>query len=205
MIDDTQWVRPRRRLRPEQRRDELLDAAAAIILEAGADAMTMDGVATAAGVNKALLYHYFTGRDGLLAALQERSFLRLRSSIVEAVDHIPDPVGRLHAMTRSWLDPSVDGQLLVAINDGATCDALEALRIQQGFATGMALSSLLRECRPVDQADALAVAGVFLAGIAGFVIAWRMNAWSLDVAIDRYVTMLLGALEAAPLADDPRS
>lgn len=61
-----------KRLKGSERRDAFLDAAAAIVLEQGVAAVTMEGVAQRTGVNKALPYRYFTDRDAVLGALFDR-------------------------------------------------------------------------------------------------------------------------------------
>jgi len=61
-----------KRLKGSERRDVFLDAAAAIVLEQGVAAVTMEGVAQRTGVNKALPYRYFADRDAVLGALFDR-------------------------------------------------------------------------------------------------------------------------------------
>lgn len=62
-------------------RDEILDAAAALMVDEGYAAVTSRRVAAAAGVNSALVYYYFESMDGLFIALfrrgADRSFDRL--------------------------------------------------------------------------------------------------------------------------------
>lgn len=62
----------RQRMKREERRDILLNLAAAIIAEQGADALTLQTLAEAAGVTKPVTYNQFGTRDGLLIALYER-------------------------------------------------------------------------------------------------------------------------------------
>lgn len=62
----------RTRLKGSERRDVFLDAAAAIVLDQGVAAVTMEGVAQRCGVNKSLPYRYFADRDAVLGALFDR-------------------------------------------------------------------------------------------------------------------------------------
>ena len=62
----------RTRLTPEARRDQILDRAAELILADGLAAISMEGVARAAGVSKGLVYNYFPDRQALFAALLQR-------------------------------------------------------------------------------------------------------------------------------------
>ena len=63
---------PRDRKAPEQRRDEIVSAAADVFVERGVDGASMADVARAAGVAKGLLYHYFSSKDELLTVLRDR-------------------------------------------------------------------------------------------------------------------------------------
>lgn len=62
----------RTRLTPEARRDQILDRAAELVLTDGLAAISMEGVARAAGVSKGLVYNYFPDRQALFAALLQR-------------------------------------------------------------------------------------------------------------------------------------
>lgn len=62
----------RTRLTPEARRDQILDRAAELVLADGLAAISMEGVARAAGVSKGLVYNYFPDRQALFAALLQR-------------------------------------------------------------------------------------------------------------------------------------
>jgi len=61
-----------RRLPRDARREEFLDAAAALTLEKGLDAVTMEAVARRVGVSKTLTYAYFSDRYEMLVALFDR-------------------------------------------------------------------------------------------------------------------------------------
>ena len=82
--------RPRaKRLSPEARRQSIVDAAVALILETGHSACTLEQVADRAGISKALIYKYFPRREELLKAILEREFDALRG---RGLDSIPDNV-----------------------------------------------------------------------------------------------------------------
>lgn len=61
-----------RQARGRERRDSILDAAAAVIAEAGLDALSMHAVAQRAGASIGSMYHFFRDRDALLQALAQR-------------------------------------------------------------------------------------------------------------------------------------
>ncbi|MEM7137847.1 MAG: TetR/AcrR family transcriptional regulator [Myxococcota bacterium] len=61
-------VAERRRLSPEERREELLQFGHEFFAEHAFDAFSMDEIADMAGVSRGLLYHYFGGRRGFYLA-----------------------------------------------------------------------------------------------------------------------------------------
>jgi AcrR family transcriptional regulator len=63
--------RPRRRLKPEQRRAEILDATMALLAEQGYRGLTMADVAKALGVTVQAVLHYFPAKDALLLGVLE--------------------------------------------------------------------------------------------------------------------------------------
>ncbi|MDT7783456.1 MAG: hypothetical protein QOF58_1875 [Pseudonocardiales bacterium] len=73
-----------RRLPPEQRREQLLDAALSLI-PAGFDSVTMESVAKQAQVTKPVLYDLFANRAELISALLEREAGRATAQVIEAL------------------------------------------------------------------------------------------------------------------------
>ena len=64
--------RPRRRLSAAERRDELLDAASEVFARSGYHGASLEEIATAAGVSKALIYEHFASKRELHAELVDR-------------------------------------------------------------------------------------------------------------------------------------
>src|SRR6478735_8313127 len=60
------------RLSPTERRDQLLDAANDLFAERGYGGVSIEDVATSAGVTRGLVHHYFGGRKEVYLALLER-------------------------------------------------------------------------------------------------------------------------------------
>lgn len=84
-------TRPSRtpRLAPEVRQQQLLDAALAILVDDGLDAVTVESVAARAGVTRPVVYDQFGDLDGLLVALVDREEQAALSPLVSIVG--PDP------------------------------------------------------------------------------------------------------------------
>ena len=86
----------RRRMRADDRRRQLLDAAAQLIVERGASAMSMEALAAAAGVSKALPYKHFDNSEAVLAELYRRETTELGRSVWRALRDVGpanDPTG----------------------------------------------------------------------------------------------------------------
>ena len=75
------------RLDPEQRREQILDAANALFAERGYDEVSVEDIASSAGVTRGLVHHYFGGRKEVYIALLERI-----GTMRE--EQLPPPVGR---------------------------------------------------------------------------------------------------------------
>lgn len=83
---------------PEQRRSQILDAAATLILDTGHSSCTLEQVAKAAGISKPLIYKYFPRREDLVVALLEREFAELRGHGLNATPG-DVPVDRIGGLT----------------------------------------------------------------------------------------------------------
>jgi AcrR family transcriptional regulator len=84
------------------RRDQLLDAAEALLAEAGTRALTLAAVAQRAGVSKGGLLYHFATKKTLVAALVER----LITEFDEAVGRYDDgtPAGHARAYVQATFD-----------------------------------------------------------------------------------------------------
>src|SRR3954468_5693168 len=75
------------RLDPCRRRDEILDAANALFAERPYDEVSIGDIASAAGVTRGLVHHYFGGRSDVYIGLLERLG-------AQREEHLRPPVGR---------------------------------------------------------------------------------------------------------------
>ena len=75
------------RLDPGERRDQILDAANALFAERAYDEVSIEDIASSAGVTRGLVHHYFGGRKEVYIGLLER-LGALRE------EQLPPPVGR---------------------------------------------------------------------------------------------------------------
>jgi TetR/AcrR family transcriptional repressor of nem operon len=69
---------------PQQRRNDLLDAAQSLVVEKGVAAVTLDDVTRRAGVAKGTFYLYFRSKGDLVTALQQRFSDRMAERVEAA-------------------------------------------------------------------------------------------------------------------------
>jgi len=90
----------RRRLSPEDRRNQLLDCAQFIIVNHGLSKLTMEQLATVAGVSNPLIYKYFDTRLQILQELLVREYSAFR----KAVTHNVAQVASYREAVRGYVD-----------------------------------------------------------------------------------------------------
>ncbi len=99
----TAKTRPRTRLDPEVRREQILEAAERVFQTRDPAEVTFEELAGAAGVSRALVYNYFGDKGGLVAAVYVRSLHRLNDELDRAVDPEAPADDRLRAAVRCYL------------------------------------------------------------------------------------------------------
>jgi AcrR family transcriptional regulator len=155
--------------------DRVLDAAAEILTREGAGGLGINALAKTAGCDKQLIYRYFGGLEGVMAALGERVAERLAETLDR---HRPDG--------RGFAEVSVS--LALGLLDAYRGDPLLArLRAAEwsapggdfgGFAEarGKVLSHWIAKARPSDGAPAGVDAAAMTALIVGAVEAVALSA-----------------------------
>ncbi len=73
----------------DERQQQILDAAAAVIVRLGYDKATMTDIAEAAGTSRRTVYLYFKGKEQLFEALLYRAYLRYAQSWLEHIEADP--------------------------------------------------------------------------------------------------------------------
>jgi AcrR family transcriptional regulator len=92
---------------PEQRREQLIDAALAVILEQGYGGVSIEAIARAAGVTRPVVYDHFPNLAQLLHVLVEREERYSLEQLDEVVPRDPgerEPVEVLAGAVRRFLD-----------------------------------------------------------------------------------------------------
>jgi AcrR family transcriptional regulator len=92
---------------PEQRREQLIDAALGVILEQGYGGVSIEAIARAAGVTRPVVYDHFANLGRLLHAVVEREERVSLEQLDEVVPEDPgdrDPVDVLAGGVRRFLE-----------------------------------------------------------------------------------------------------
>jgi len=105
-------VRPAHPVRPrsprgegDKLREQLIAATVARLdAEGDADRVSVRSIAKAAGVSPTALYLHFRDRDALVSAAVDRGFAAFNEAILVAAASEPDPVARIRAAGRAYLD-----------------------------------------------------------------------------------------------------
>ena len=84
-------------------RARVFDVMRAQLYERGFDAITLAGVAAAAGVGRTALYNHFPDKESLLVAFVEDEAARYVTRLTEAVEAQADPIGQLATFVRLQL------------------------------------------------------------------------------------------------------
>lgn len=77
---------PRRRLGPEQRRRQLIEATVAVVARYGYQDTSLTAIASAAGVSKGLLWRYFADGDDLMEQTARVTLASLRETVASDID-----------------------------------------------------------------------------------------------------------------------
>jgi TetR/AcrR family fatty acid metabolism transcriptional regulator len=83
-------------MKPNDRIDQILDAAEEILSEKGLNKSSISEIARKAGVTDSLIYNYFKGKEDLLFSIPERKMVAvLDEYVTEQLQGIIDPVSKL--------------------------------------------------------------------------------------------------------------
>jgi len=96
---------------PEQRREQLIDAALSVILEHGYGGVSIEAIARVAGVTRPVVYDHFPNLGRLLHALverEERISLQQLDQVVPTEPGERDPVELLAGSVKRFLDAVAD-------------------------------------------------------------------------------------------------
>jgi AcrR family transcriptional regulator len=96
----------------DERQQQILDAAAAVIIRLGYDKVTMNDIAAQAGTSRRTVYLYFKGKEELFEALLYREYMQYAQTWLEYID--ADPRGGTFGGFYRALFHSVNSRPLIA-------------------------------------------------------------------------------------------
>ncbi len=191
------------------RREELLDAAVAVLLRDGARRASVDEMARTAGVSKGAVYLEFASKQALLAAAVRREYRRYLADTLARVEADPEG-GRLSGIYRHSIAALLghpfmralytdDGQVVAGVLRGPEAYRPRVL-LGEEFLRRMAAAGLLRP--DVDPAVASHLLSVLAVGplLAEPVLRDRA-APALETTFDLLAHLVVTGLEPAALGD----
>ncbi|MEU7031509.1 TetR family transcriptional regulator [Streptomyces sp. NPDC046275] len=174
MSEGTTGAAPRRRGRPSRTaaeesgpgaRERILEAARGQFAERGYDKTSVRGIAKAAGVDPALVHHYFGTKDEVFAAAIEVSFEP--AAVVPAIVGGPrETIGERLArfFIGVWENPATRAPLLAIIRSALTHEA--AATVLRGFVLRRLLERIAAELDVPDPKFRAELAASHMIGIA---------------------------------------
>ncbi|WP_336603819.1 TetR/AcrR family transcriptional regulator [Agromyces seonyuensis] len=167
-------------------RDAILDAARDLFAARGYDGASVRAIATAAGVDPALIRHFFGDKDGLFAAtMADRTVIPAR--IAEHLQGDPATAGNriVDAYLRMWEEPETRPVLMALIRSATTSEQAVGMLFD-------VLGGRIREQSGITDPDGERMRRVALAGTQ-----------MLGVAVARYVIKLppIAAMTHAELVE----
>ena len=154
------------RLGREARREQLLASARELISSRGVSALTMENLAAAAGVNKAIPYRHFENAHAVVAELFDNFNREIAQRVLVAAGEAGPVEERVRRIVRAYLDCVRENADILAVlsvpgsNVGSNFDGDK--RVGARFT-----ADLFRDLFDVPEPDAWAIASVVQGALAG--------------------------------------
>lgn len=194
-----------------QRREALLDTAAAIVAEGDIDALSMETVAGRAGVSRPLVYKHFANKSELLVEVYRREATLLDAEIRETVGGADGFEDAVRSMIRAIFQGARSrGPIFTVLRRaGAQSRTVRDDQRSRDRRTVRFFGRLAAEEFGLDEADARAAVSILLGGIDPVLMQWRARGGPAHERFleDMYVRIVFGGLAnltATPGAARPR-
>jgi AcrR family transcriptional regulator len=197
----------RGRLGREERREALLDAAAALAAEGEPEAITMDAVAERAGVSRPLVYRHFPNREELIAAVHRRETAHLHDQLAADVAAAGDLEGMFRTLIHGALQAAAErGHLFATLRSaGALSPEVRREQRQRDAATARAFAECAWRELGVDEPTAQSTMYLLLSLVDPALSRWRRDATpqhaaQIETSFMTIVSSTLGTLADAQLS-----
>jgi AcrR family transcriptional regulator len=185
----------RPRLTAELRRETLIEAARAIAIEKSLDAITMEGVAARAGVNKALVYRHLSDADAVRAALLERETAAIGMSIAGKLRTAKGLEARLAVILDVWLTAvGESGGYLRALLWSRSEGVHKHKREGRGALAGL-IADEIRAASDLDPETAAFAASILIAATNGVTEDMLASPAKLKAAKKMFLAAALGMID----------
>jgi AcrR family transcriptional regulator len=187
-------------------RDDILQAARKLFAERGYAGATIRAIAQEAGVDGALIHHFFASKEGVFAAAIEDTFApsEMLPPVLQAgIDGMGERLVR--TFLNKWEEPTTDQQLLAVLRSAVSNE--EAAQLLRNFLTQELLGRIGQALKGEDAELRATLIGAQLVGVAflRYVMAYGPIAHMpteslvhlLSPTIQRYLTEPLAASAAA--------
>jgi AcrR family transcriptional regulator len=183
---------------PLNRRDSLLDAAGALVAAGDVAGVTMESVAAASGVSRALVYKHFANRHDVLEALFERESRLLHRQLTYAVAGAVGLEAKFRALVEGALaaQSSRGATFAALLNQGARPADQRAVQRNRDGATVRYFAALAVAELGLEERQAITGVQLALGSIALVLQQWRHRptpAYAEELA-DAYVAFAMGGL-----------
>lgn len=190
-------------------RDDILEAARKLFAERGYAGATIRAIAQEAGVDGALIHHFFSSKEGVFAAAIEDTFApsEMLPPVLQAgLEGMGERLVR--TFLSKWEEPTTDQQLLAVLRSAVANE--EAAQLLRNFLTQELLGRIGQALQGKDSELRATLIGAQLVGVAflRYVLAYGPIAHMpteslvhlLSPTIQRYLTEPLPSAPAAPAA-----
>lgn len=200
--------------RTDRRRTEgrsiVLGAARSCMAERGYHGTSIRDIAARAGMTSAALYHHFTSKQAVLAALMDGALERASVMVDEALDSsAADPRSQLHATVRAWAlfhavhrDDALIGSSEIRSLEGAHLSHVMAAREDlESRLASIVLAGI--DAGDFSAADALLAARAVMS-MGSSIVTWFDPTGPLtpDEIADVYANLALGAVRGTGFGEE---
>lgn len=134
--------------RRRKREQEILSATRRLFDESGVRDAQIDDIARAVGINRAIIYRHFSGKEELFALALEGYLAELRERLEAAASSVPAPADRLAAVVGAFVDYGLEYPAFVdcaqTLMRRPGPELLEQLSEATLFRLGRAISACMR-------------------------------------------------------------